>query len=130
MPRGAGVRTAFDLACAAQRIRPPITLVATAPAAITTLAGRGLGVGILSESSMPATVPPRQRRVLEDADVRVVLSLIWRHSGDAALRAFVTHAERAFGPQPKPGRWTQTAETFPSRRSGTNHIRATATKRP
>jgi DNA-binding transcriptional LysR family regulator len=97
MPPGAGIRTALDLACAAQRIRPTISLVATAPTAITTLAERGLGVGILSESSIGATGPSLQRRVLKDADVTVVLSLIWRRNGDAALQAFVSHATRAFG---------------------------------
>ena len=63
MPPGAGIRRAFDLACAAQRIRPTITLIATAPGAITDLAARGLGVGILSESSTEPTNPSLQVRV-------------------------------------------------------------------
>jgi DNA-binding transcriptional LysR family regulator len=97
LPPGAGIRTAFDLACAAQRIRPTIALVATAPSAIATLAALGLGVGILSETSIPPTGPSLQCRVLNDAGVPVVLALIWRRNGDPALQAFVSHATRAFG---------------------------------
>lgn len=96
MPSGSGIRSALDLACAAHRVRPTISLIASAPGAITDLAARGLGVGILSERSIEPTDPPLQLRVLEDAGVPVELSLIWRRNGDTALQAFVSHARQAF----------------------------------
>lgn len=50
MPKGAGIRTVFDGACASRGIQPAIALQASAADAIADLAGRGLGVAILSES--------------------------------------------------------------------------------
>ena len=50
LPPGTGVRAVFDQDCAAQGRRPDIAFQASAPGAVADLAGRGLGVAILTET--------------------------------------------------------------------------------
>jgi DNA-binding transcriptional LysR family regulator len=54
MPVGTGIRTAFDSACSAAGIAPRVAFEASTGAAVSRLAGDGLGVAILTESMVPA----------------------------------------------------------------------------
>lgn len=101
MPSGTGIRGVLDQACAAQGVRPDITMEASAPGAIADLAARGLGVAVLSES-MAASYAPRLRFLhIEDIDIPAQLTLIWKPTPSPALREFLRHCRRAFAmPQP------------------------------
>ena len=50
LPRGAGIRAAFEEGCAARGVRFEVAMEASAPSAVADLAARGLGVAVLSES--------------------------------------------------------------------------------
>ena len=54
LPPGAGVRAAFDTACAAKGVKVRVTLEASAPDTVAGLGERGLGVAILSETMASA----------------------------------------------------------------------------
>jgi DNA-binding transcriptional LysR family regulator len=99
LPAGTGIRTVFDDACSAAGIRPNISLQAAAPGAVADLAGRGLGVAILSESTAPAD---ERLRALVVADVRTpaLLALVWRMTENSALQAFRRCCEESFGLPP------------------------------
>jgi DNA-binding transcriptional LysR family regulator len=104
MPAGTGIRTVLDRACAAAGLRPKIALVASAADAIGELAGRGVGVGVLS-TSMARDYQARHRdrtRVVDvgGVDVPAVLALLWPTTPNHAVAAFVQHAERCFGGAP------------------------------
>ncbi|WP_027344844.1 LysR family transcriptional regulator [Hamadaea tsunoensis] len=94
MPRGTGLRAVLDGACAARGLVPGIALEAGAPDTIADLAGRGLGVGVLSES-MAGRYPLTARPIADMADA-AVLALVWRHSPAPAVRRFAAHARKAF----------------------------------
>ncbi|MEV5322578.1 LysR family transcriptional regulator [Nonomuraea sp. NPDC052634] len=96
MPEGTGLRQAFDQACAARGCRPAIAFQATAADAIAALAGRGLGVGVLSESMVADYQDRLTSRVIDDAEQIARLALTWRDPYGPAVRAFLTHARRAF----------------------------------
>ncbi|MFD5319673.1 LysR family transcriptional regulator [Streptomyces sp. NPDC127098] len=98
MPRGTGLRTAFDHACAARGLRPTIALQAGAADAIADLAARGLGVAVLSESMAPAYADRLTARVIEDADTPALLAMVWKHPASAATRAFLTAVHREWPP--------------------------------
>jgi DNA-binding transcriptional LysR family regulator len=95
MPPGTGIRAALDASCAARGVTLPVTLEASAPAAVADLAARGLGVAVLSEST--AAARPGLRAVpVEDAMVLAHLALAWRPPPAPALRALIGHCRRAF----------------------------------
>jgi len=96
MPPGTGLRGVLDDACATQGIRPVIAVQASAGEAITQLARRGLGVGILSES-MAGTEQGRPAAVVID-DIRTpaVLAVIWTLAVSPALRELITRCRAAF----------------------------------
>jgi DNA-binding transcriptional LysR family regulator len=97
MPRGTGVRTTFDTACASAGSAPIITLEASAADAIADLAARGLGAGVLTES-MSATYTDTLVVVpLDDVAVPALLSLVWGPSTNPALRALIPELRAAFG---------------------------------
>lgn len=96
MPKGTGIRTVFDQACAAVGARPEIALQASAPDAVADLATRGLGVAILSES-MAGGYDGLVARVIDDVGIPAVLALVWGQTGTPALREFVRHCRLAFG---------------------------------
>ncbi|WP_433560005.1 LysR family transcriptional regulator [Pseudonocardia xinjiangensis] len=96
MPPGTGLRTVLDQACAAQHLRPVISLQAGAADAIADLAARGLAVAVLS-TSMAARYRDRLTTVtIDDADILAVLALVWRSSHGPALRELLGHSRRAF----------------------------------
>lgn len=98
MPPGTGLRMMFDQACAAQGRRPVIALQASAADAVVALAGRGLGVAVLSESM---AAPYRDRltaRVIDDVQAPGRLALTWKKPHGPAVREFLHHARSAFTP--------------------------------
>ena len=98
LPRGTGVRTALDAACAAAGFTPRIVFEASALPMVVELAGRGLGLAVV-----PASIPngPGILR-LTDPQLRSRLELAWPSAPAAnpAARALIEQA-RALGP---PGR--------------------------
>jgi len=96
MPEGTGIRDALDRSAAAAGVSPTIAVAASAAEAIVELVGRGLGVGVLSDSMVRG-----DRRVrsiaITDATVPAVLGLAWRSETSPAVRAFVPLARRSFG---------------------------------
>ncbi|MEV0644115.1 LysR family transcriptional regulator [Phytomonospora sp. NPDC050363] len=97
LPTGTGIREVFDRACAAQGLRPEITLQASAPDAVAALAERGLGVAVLSESTV-VSGDSLSTGVIDDVDLPGVLALVWSETpASPALRTLVGHLRRAFG---------------------------------
>lgn len=97
LPRGTGIRTAFDAGCDRGGVRPEVALQASAPAAVADLAKRGLGVAILSESMAAHLSGLTVVRIL-DLDIPAALALTWSSRQSAALGEFLRHARRAFTP--------------------------------
>jgi DNA-binding transcriptional LysR family regulator len=99
LPRGTGLRSCLDDACARAGLKPRIALEASNLGLLAQLAGRGLGVAILPESvalSLPAdlhaiaiTNPPMRGRV----------ALAWRADGPVspAARALIDRARKGLG---------------------------------
>lgn len=96
MPRGTGIRTAFDQACAAAGLRMDVTLEASAAGTVADLAARGLGVAILSETIGAAHAARLRSAVIEDAEIPASLALAWKHAPSPAAATFLTHCRRAF----------------------------------
>jgi DNA-binding transcriptional LysR family regulator len=97
LPEGTGIRTVLDRARGTGR--PPIALQAAAPGAVLDLAGRGLGVAVLSES-MVAERDGLVARLIEDVEDIAVLAVVWaeRAAPAPALRELIAHTRRAFSP--------------------------------
>ncbi|MGW6822573.1 LysR family transcriptional regulator [Streptomyces sp. NPDC055005] len=96
MPRGTGLRTVFDQACAARDVRIGIALQAGAADAIVDLAVRGLGVAILSESMAAGHADRLTARTIDDVTSPALLSLTWKTPHGPATRELLAHARRAF----------------------------------
>ncbi len=96
MPEGTGIRTVLDESCAAAGLRPLIALQASATGAIAELAGRGLGVAILSESMALRFADRLSSLVITDATMPALLALVWTGRSDPALRELVHHSREAF----------------------------------
>lgn len=100
LPVGTGIRTAFDEACAAKGIRPNVALEATAPDTVADLAARGLGVAVLSESTV-AEQPDQLRAVaIDDVKTPAVLAVIWSQTPSPALHQLARHTREAFDQPP------------------------------
>ncbi len=99
LPRGTGVRTAFDNACAAARVQPRVALEASAPDVVAGLAVRGLGIAVLSESMTIGLEADLHGLAIVEPRLRSRLEVIWRADGPAtpAAGALVTHARQRFG---------------------------------
>lgn len=94
LPRGTGLRTVVDGACAAAGFRPRIAFEAGDPTVLAQLAARGLGVAILPES-LARSYPGELHAVsLTRPKLRGRLALAWRSEGPAgpAARALVRQA--------------------------------------
>ena len=99
MPEGTGIRTVFDQSCAARGVRPSIAFEASAPSVVADLAARGLGVAILSETIAAAHADRLRARIIEDADIPALLTLVWRPAPSPAAAAFLGCCRRAFRAQ-------------------------------
>ena len=93
LPVGTGIRSVLDQACAAAGVRAAVALQATAPAAVTGLAARGLGVAVLSTSMAEDTgltaVP------IAEVEIPALLALVWRREDNTVLRALLPHCAAA-----------------------------------
>lgn len=96
LPPGTGIRTVFDRVCAVRGLHPDVALQASAPDAVVDLAGRGLGVAILSESMTLELEGDLARVPMTGIDVHAVLALVWKPAHNPALRELVRHCETAF----------------------------------
>jgi DNA-binding transcriptional LysR family regulator len=91
LPRGTGVRTALDAACAGAGFTPRIVLEASALPMVAQLAERGLGVAILPASAAPdgalLALP------IGEPQLRSRLELAWNPSAahSPAARALIEH---------------------------------------
>lgn len=96
MPPGTGLRTVFDQACAAQSLRPAITLQASAADAIADLAARGLAVAVLSNSMAARYRDRLTARTIDDLETPALLALIWKSTHSPAVRELLVHSRQAF----------------------------------
>ena len=94
LPEGTGVRAVFDAECARAGVRCRVELQASAPATVADLAGRGLGVAVLS-ASIIATEGLTSRRN-EDAGADALLCLAWPVSPGPALSRLLDFCRAAF----------------------------------
>jgi len=99
LPRGTGVRTAFDDACAAAGIQPRVALEASAPNVVAGLAARGLGVAILSETMAEMEGARLRGLTITQPRLRSRLELVWKAGALAspAAVALIAHARQRFG---------------------------------
>lgn len=86
MPRGTGIRSAFDDGCRRAGISPRITCEASTSDAIARLAVRGLGVAVLTESMVPE-YEDLHAVTLTGPAPRSRLEFIWRAAGPSAPAA-------------------------------------------
>ncbi len=112
LPRGTGVRSALEAACAAAGFTPQVTFEANSPAMVAQLAGQGLGLAVLPASvaasypdelhPLPVRRPnsrgessPEQRS--RGRGLRSRVELAWRAEGpvSAAARVLISHARAA-----------------------------------
>jgi DNA-binding transcriptional LysR family regulator len=99
LPRGTGLRSALDDACAVAGIRPRIAFEASDLRIIAQLAIRGLGVAMLPESVAGAHTNELCAVAITDPVPRGRLELAWRADGPTspAARALVSHARGKLG---------------------------------
>lgn len=95
LPVGTGIRTVFDQACAVSGVRPKVALEASAPDSVADLAARGLGVGVLSESTI-AHHPTLRVVALTDIGTTAVLGVVWAATVSPALGRLVVYVKRSF----------------------------------
>jgi DNA-binding transcriptional LysR family regulator len=97
LPRGTGVRGAFEAACAAAAFEPRIVLEASALSMVARLAGMGLGVAILPASTPASLELPLHVLPIQSPNIRSRLELAWNPGAAAspAARVLADHA-RAF----------------------------------
>ena len=73
MPSDSGIHNLLDQACTAQGMRPDIAMEASAAGAVADLAGRGLGVAILSESMTASQATCLGVLPIDDVDIPALL---------------------------------------------------------
>ncbi len=102
LPRGTGLRALIEDACADAGLRPHVAFEASDPDVLAMLAGRGLGVAVLAQST--ARDYPRQLHAIPitGPKMRGRLEFAWRSKGpiSPASRALIGHA-RARWPTPR-----------------------------
>lgn len=94
LPRGTGMRTCIDEACAAAGLQPRIAFEASDPSVLAQLASRGLGVAILPQAAADAHPAELHAIAITRPQMRARLALAWRAQGpiSPAARALITHA--------------------------------------
>lgn len=96
LPRGGGIRTAFDRSCAAANVNAQVALEAGAPTTVADLAARGLGIAVLSETTASPHVDRLSILPIADAPTEAVLALVWPRSPNPALSELMRYCRRAF----------------------------------
>jgi DNA-binding transcriptional LysR family regulator len=97
LPVGTGIRSVFDDACGAKGIRPNVSLEASAPDTVCDLAVRGLGVAVLSVSTVAGQHDRLRIVAIDDVETPAVLALIWTATMSPALHELVDHCRETFG---------------------------------
>ncbi|WAC53603.1 LysR family transcriptional regulator [Gordonia sp. SL306] len=93
LPRGAGIRTAFDRGAGDIRI----SLEASSPDAVVELVASGLGIGVLSESIVAERADAVTGRPIRGVNDQASLGFVWRTPAGPAVHAFLALARREFG---------------------------------
>ncbi len=98
LPRGTGLRTCLDDACARSGLEPNISLEASNLGILAELASRGLGVAILPESVALANAEKLHAIEVTHPRMRGRLALAWRSAGSIspAARALIGRAQSGF----------------------------------
>ncbi|MEV5505341.1 LysR family transcriptional regulator [Streptomyces orinoci] len=106
LPRGTGLRTIVDRACAVAGVRPKVAFEAGDPNTLAQLTGRGLGIAVLPES-LVRYYAAELTAVNTRPVLRGSLALAWRTAGPVSpgARAFLRHAQALLPPadQGRPG---------------------------
>jgi DNA-binding transcriptional LysR family regulator len=99
LPRGTGVRTALDAACAAAGFEPRIVFEASALPMVAGLAGLGLGVAVLPTSTAQAHRPALHVVQVGRRPMRSRLELAWSAAPatNPAARVLIEHARDFMG---------------------------------
>lgn len=94
LPRGTGLRSCLDEACAASGLQPRIAFEASSPDVLAQLAARGLGVAILPKSVACAHQSELHVTAITQPRLRGQVALAWRAEGpiSPAARALIGHA--------------------------------------
>ncbi len=94
LPAGSAVRACLAAACRAAGLVPQVALEASDPRMVAQLAARGLGVGILPESTAAALAPALRAVPVASPHLRGRVALAWRAAGPAgpAARALIAFA--------------------------------------
>lgn len=95
LPRGTGVRSAFESACSRIGIEPRVTLEASALGMMAQLASRGLGIAVLPESTANDAGEDLDAVVISAPEIRSRLELIWKSEAAAspAAKMLVQHVK-------------------------------------
>jgi DNA-binding transcriptional LysR family regulator len=98
LPRGTGLRSALDDACAAARLTPKVAFEAGDPKILAELARRGLGVAILPEQSIETAAGSLHGIEIIRPKLRGRIELVWRAEGPVspAARALIAAATEFF----------------------------------
>jgi DNA-binding transcriptional LysR family regulator len=86
LPRGTGIRSIFDDACARIGLQPRIALEASNLGILARLASLGLGVAIVPESVAAATAGLHAIEII-DPPMRGKVALAWRSGGSVGPAA-------------------------------------------
>ncbi|MFI1184168.1 LysR family transcriptional regulator [Streptomyces sp. NPDC020799] len=99
LPRGTGLRTRLDDACAAAGFTPRIAFEASDPGVLAQLAARGLGAAILPGAFAEARSDELRSITIDRPALRGRLAFAWRADGPAgpAGRALVARARTTLG---------------------------------
>jgi DNA-binding transcriptional LysR family regulator len=102
LPRGTGMRSAVDSACAAAGFRPRIAFEASDPNVLARLAARGLGVAVLPRTLAAAHAGQLHPIAIVRPALRSRVELAWRADGPAspAARALIRHARAKLSGRP------------------------------
>ncbi|WP_018386867.1 LysR family transcriptional regulator [Wenjunlia vitaminophila] len=100
LPRGTGLRTLLDEACASAGFTPRIAFEATDPDTLARFAARGLGAAVLPHAFASARTGALRTIALTHPAMRGRLALAWRSGGPSspAGRTLVARARAAFEP--------------------------------
>jgi len=105
LPRGTGLRTCLDAACAAAGFEPRPAFEASDPGLLAQLASRGLGMAILPESVADAHRAELHKLEIIRPRLRSRIELAWRATGPVgpAARALIRHARAVLAQAPAQG---------------------------
>lgn len=100
LPRGTGMRTCLDEACAAAGFEPRVAFEVSDPNVLAQLAARGLGPAVVPESLAAEYSGELHALTVTDPPLRGRMALAWRTEGPVgpAARAFAEHARTVLAP--------------------------------